>query len=293
MSVQWATAGAADGGSADGDGDEQAELDAISRAAADTQIFLLVMAGMSTRAAVARQWQRLSPPCNRDRATIAAVRILLIEDDAELAETIALGLRREQFAVDLAFDGADGLDRALITAYDVIVLDRDLPGLHGDEVCAALLAAGCRSRVLMLTAAGTIEDLVDGLGRGADDYLAKPFRFAELVARLRALLRRAQPAVPPVLASGDVLVDPARRYAARGGRRLDLGPKEFAVLELLLAAQGRVVSAEELLERVWDEAADPFTTAVKVTVSRLRRKLGDPPVVQTVAQAGYRIGTAR
>ncbi|MDT7728760.1 MAG: hypothetical protein QOI21_5336 [Actinomycetota bacterium] len=218
------------------------------------------------------------------------MRVLVIDDDEELAETISVGLRREHLAVDLAFDGVTGLERALITAYDVIVLDRDLPGMHGDDVCAGLIAAGCTSRVLMLTAASAIEDLVDGLSRGADDYLAKPFAFAVLVARIRALLRRAQPAVPPVLTSGGLMVDPARRHASRDGRRLDLGPKEFAVLELLLAAQGRIVSAEELLERVWDEAADPFTTAVKVTISRLRRKLGEPQVIQTVAQGGYRIG---
>ena len=221
------------------------------------------------------------------------MRVLVIDDDEELAETIGIGLRREHLAVDLAFDGVTGLERALVTTYDVIVLDRDLPGMHGDEVCAALIAAGCLSRVLMLTAAGSAEDLVDGLGRGADDYLSKPFAFAVLVARIRALLRRAGPAVPPVLVSGDLTVDPARRYAARSGQRLDLGPKEFAVLELLLAAQGRVVSAEELLERVWDEAADPFTTAVKVTMSRLRRKLGEPQLIETIAQAGYRVGEQR
>src|SRR5215472_12001247 len=161
--------------------------------------------------------------------------------------------------------------------------------MPGDAVCAQLIAAGCRSRVLMLTAAATIEDRVDGLSRGADDYLPKPFAFAELVARLRALARRAQPAVPPVLTSGELSVDPARRMARRGDTVLELGPKEFGVLELLLASQGRVVSAEELLERVWDEMADPFTSAVKVTMSRLRRKLGDPPVIETMAQAGYRI----
>jgi DNA-binding response OmpR family regulator len=217
------------------------------------------------------------------------MRVLVIEDDRELAEALGVGLRREQLAVDVAVDGQDGLERALVTGYDVIVLDRDLPGLHGDQVCAGLVAAGCRSRVLMLTAAATIEDRVDGLGLGADDYLPKPFAFAELVARIRALLRRAQPGLAPVLVRGDLAVDPARRQASRGGRVLDLGPKEFGVLELLLAAQGRVVSAEEILERVWDEMADPFTSAVKVTMSRLRRKLGDPPVIQTVAQAGYRI----
>jgi DNA-binding response OmpR family regulator len=171
----------------------------------------------------------------------------------------------------------------------VVVLDRDLPGLHGDEVCAALVKAGRRARVLMLTAAATIEDRVDGLSLGADDYLPKPFAFAELVARLRALLRRAQPAIAPVLESGDLRLDPARRTVNRAGRVLDLGPKEFGVLELLLSAQGRAVSAEELLERVWDEMADPFSTSVKVTMSRLRRKLGDPPVIETLPQTGYRI----
>ena len=217
------------------------------------------------------------------------MRVLVIEDDAELAEAIGVGLRREQMAVDIAHDGPAGLDLALVNGHDVVVLDRDLPGLHGDDVCTELVTAGGRSRVLMLTAAATIEDRVDGLGLGADDYLPKPFAFAELVARVRALLRRAQPAMPPVLTRGDITLDPGRRVASRGGRILDLGPKEFGVLELLLAAQGRVVSAEELLQRVWDEMADPFTTAVKVTISRLRRKLGDPPVIDTIAQAGYRI----
>ena len=217
------------------------------------------------------------------------MRVLVVEDDRELAEAIGVGLRRERMAVDLAHEGHGGLERALCTAYDVIVLDRDLPGLHGDDVCAGLIQAGCRSRVLMLTAAAAVGDRVDGLDRGADDYLPKPFAFAELVARIRALLRRAQPALPPLLSSSDLLLDPARRTARRAGCLLDLGPKEFGVLEVLLAAQGRVVPAEELLERVWDEMADPFTTAVKVTVSRLRRKLGDPPVIETVAQAGYRI----
>jgi DNA-binding response OmpR family regulator len=217
------------------------------------------------------------------------MRVLVIDDDREFAEALAVGLRREGLAVDVALDGATGLERASVTTYDVIVLDRDLPGLHGDDVCAGIIEEGCRSRVLMLTAASAIDDRVDGLGRGADDYLTKPFAFAELVARLRALLRRAQPAVPPVLVSGDLEVDTARRQARRGRRQLDLGPKELAVLELLLAAGGRVVSAEELLERVWDEAVDPFTTVVKVTISRLRRKLGDPPIIETVAQAGYRV----
>jgi DNA-binding response OmpR family regulator len=218
------------------------------------------------------------------------MRVLVIEDDVELAEAIAVGLRRERMAVDVVFDGVSGLARAQVHDYDVIVLDRDLPGRHGDEVCARLSADQRRGRVLMLTAAATIEDRVDGLGLGADDYLPKPFAFAELVARLRALFRRAQPAVPPVLARAGLVLDPARGVVTREGRPIDLGPKEFGVLELLLAARGRVVPAEELLERVWDEMADPFTTAVKVTVSRLRRKLGEPQVIETVAQAGYRIG---
>jgi len=217
------------------------------------------------------------------------MRVLVVEDDRELAEAIGVGLRREQMAVDLAFDGDAGLERALVYGYDVIVLDRDLPRKHGDDVCAYLVEQGCRSRVLMLTAAATIEDRVDGLHLGADDYLPKPFAFAELVARIRALFRRAQPAMPPVLEHGDLRLDPAQRNASRDDRALDLGPKEFGALELLLAAEGRVVSAEELLERVWDEMADPFTTSVKVTISRLRRKLGDPPVIETVPHTGYRI----
>jgi DNA-binding response OmpR family regulator len=216
------------------------------------------------------------------------MRMLVIEDDGELAEAVAAGLRLEGMAVDTALNGDAGLDRALVNDYDVIVLDRDLPGLHGDDVCARL-AGQVRARILMLTAAGTIEDRVTGLGRGADDYLPKPFAFAELVARIRALARRSHPTVRPVLTAKGITLDLGRRVASRQGATLDLGPKELAVLELLMAAGGRVVSAEELLERAWDEMADPFTTAVKVTVSRLRRKLGDPPVIETVAQAGYRI----
>jgi DNA-binding response OmpR family regulator len=217
------------------------------------------------------------------------VRVLVIEDDEELAEAIAVGLRRERMAIDVAFDGPAGLSRALVNDYDVIVLDRDLPGLHGDDVCARLVESRCRTRVLMLTAAGEIEDLVDGLGLGADDYLSKPFDFPVLVARIAALFRRAQPAIPPVLRRHDLVVDTAQRQASRGGSQLELAPKEFGVLELLLASQGRTVSAEELLARVWDEAADPFTNAVKITISRLRAKLGDPPIIETVAKAGYRI----
>ena len=218
------------------------------------------------------------------------MRVLVVEDDRELAEALGLGLRRERMAVDLAFDGEAGLERALLHSYDVIVLDRDLPRLGGDEVCARLVAQRCRGRVLMLTAAATIEDRVDGLGLGADDYLPKPFAFSELTARIRALFRRAQPALPPVLERAGLRLDPAQHTASRDARPLELGPKEFGALQLLLAAQGRVVPAEELLERVWDEMADPFTTSVKVTISRLRRKLGDPPVIETIAQAGYRIG---
>ncbi len=217
------------------------------------------------------------------------MRVLVIEDDEEMAEAVAVGLRRARMAVDVAVEGPSGLEHALNNDYDVIVLDRDLPGMHGDEICAKLVASGCRSRVLMLTAAATMEDLVDGLGLGADDYLPKPFDFPVLVARLGALMRRAQPAIPPVLRHGDLVVDTAQRRAFRADKPLDLAPKEFCVLELLLASQGRTVSAEELLERVWDEFADPFTNAVKITISRLRTKLGDPPVIATVAKSGYRI----
>jgi DNA-binding response OmpR family regulator len=217
------------------------------------------------------------------------MRVLVAEDHRKLAETVATGLRREGMAVDVALDGQQALDRAGVTGYDVIVLDRDLPAVHGDRVCAVLVAGGCASRILMLTAAGTIEDRVDGLDLGADDYLSKPFAFAELVARIRALARRSGPPRPPLLSRGDLRVDPARRIATRSGRPLALTPKEFAVLQLLLEAQGAVVTAEQLLERGWDEMADPFTTTVKATIHRLRAKLGDPPVIETVAQAGYRI----
>ena len=217
------------------------------------------------------------------------MRVLVVEDHQELAEAVAAGLRREGMAVDLSFDGDNALDRASWTDYDVIVLDRDLPGTHGDEVCTALIGAGKTTRILMLTASATIADRVDGLTLGADDYLPKPFAFAELVARIRALGRRSQPAVPPMLVCGDLRLDPARRVAVRAGRRLPLTAKEMAVLELLMAARGGVVSAEQILEQAWDEHADPFTTTVKVTISRLRSKLGDPPVIQTVDRSGYQI----
>jgi DNA-binding response OmpR family regulator len=215
--------------------------------------------------------------------------VLLVEDHEKLANSVASGLRREGMAVDVALDGSAGLERVSVIDYDVVVLDRDLPGLHGDDVCRSLVAEGSVSRILMLTAAGTIDDKVDGLALGADDYLPKPFAFAELVARIRALARRSQRPLPPRLTRGDLWLDPARRIAERAGQQLALNPKEFAVLEFLLSAQGAVVSAEELLEKVWDEMADPFTTTVKSTVNRLRAKLGDPPVIDTVPGAGYRI----
>jgi DNA-binding response OmpR family regulator len=218
------------------------------------------------------------------------MRVLLVEDFEILARSIAAGLRREGMAVDVVLDGAEALDRLAHTRYDVVVLDRDLPAVHGDDVCRTVVAQHPESRVLMLTASGTVRDRVEGLGLGADDYLPKPFDFAELVARLRALARRTGPPVPPVLQCGDLVLDPSRRYAARAGRRLDLSTKEFAVLECLMRADGRLVPAEEMLEQVWDEAADPFTTAVKTTVRRLRAKLGEPPVVHTVREAGYRVG---
>ena len=217
------------------------------------------------------------------------MRILVVDDDEELADTVAIGLRRARMAVDVAYDGAAALERALANEYEVVVLDRDLPAVHGDEVCSQLVAAGCRSRVLMLTAAGAMDDLVDGLALGADDYLAKPFDFPVLVARVGALVRRAQPAIPPVLRRGNLVLDLAQRRVTRGARAIELAPKEFGVLEVLLAAGGRTVSAEELLERVWDENADPFTNAVKITVSRLRAKLGDPPLIETLPRSGYRV----
>jgi DNA-binding response OmpR family regulator len=218
------------------------------------------------------------------------MRVLVAEDVEDLATAIATGLRREGMAVDVVLDGAAALEHLDVTPYDVVVLDRDLPGVHGDEVCRKLAAERSASRVLMLTAASTVRDRVEGLGLGADDYLPKPFDFAELVARIRAVVRRPAVSLPPVLERGDLTLDPNGRVALRAGRRLDLSPKEFGLLEYLLAAGNRVVSAEELLERVWDEAADPFTTAVKQTMRRLRLKLGDPPVISTVRDGGYQIG---
>jgi DNA-binding response OmpR family regulator len=218
------------------------------------------------------------------------MRVLIVEDFPILARTIGTGLRREGMAVDVVLDGADALERLAVTRYDVVVLDRDLPRVHGDEVCRWVVAHQPTSRVLMLTAARTVSDRIDGLDLGADDYLPKPFDFDELVARVRALGRRRAETVPPVLRGEDICLDSSRRVATRAGRPLELSPKEFAVLECLLSSPGRPVSAEELLERVWDEAANPFTTAVKTTVKRLRTKLGEPPVIETVREGGYRIG---
>jgi DNA-binding response OmpR family regulator len=218
------------------------------------------------------------------------MRVLVVEDHKRLAEAVAGGLRDEGMAVDVTHDGQDALDHVALARYDVIVLDRDLPGVHGDQVCRDLAERQCPSRVLMLTAATTIADRVEGLGLGADDYLPKPFDFAELVARIRALARRAVVPLPPILTHGDLSVDPAKRVAVRAGRRLALTPKEFAVLECLLAADGTLVTTEELLERAWDENADLFTTTVKTTIGRLRAKLGDPPLIYTVREGGYWIG---
>ncbi|NJC68390.1 response regulator transcription factor [Planosporangium thailandense] len=217
------------------------------------------------------------------------MRVLVIEDESNLADAIARGLRREGMAVDVAYDGTDGHEMAFITRYDVVVLDRDLPGMHGDEICAALVSSGALTRVLMLTASGSVADRVEGLQLGADDYLPKPFDFTELVARVRALGRRATPATPPVLAVADLVLDQARHVVTRAGRPLDLTRKEFGVLEELLKADGGVVSSEELLERVWDANADPFTTTVRVTMNTLRKKLGDPALIETVVGAGYRV----
>ncbi|WP_028063719.1 response regulator transcription factor [Solirubrobacter soli] len=217
------------------------------------------------------------------------MRILVAEDEPRIAAAVARGLRREGMAVDIAPDGAAALYKARINPYDVIVLDRDLPEVHGDDVCRTLTAEQPRTKVLMLTAARSTDELVAGLSLGADDYLTKPFRFAELVARLRALGRRTGDARPPVLEAGDVVLDPAKRTATRAGLDLDLTLKEFAVLQALLEAQGAVVTPEELLERAWDEQLDPLSNTVRMTVMTLRRKLGDPPIIQTVRGSGYRV----
>jgi DNA-binding response OmpR family regulator len=217
-----------------------------------------------------------------------AMRVLVVEDNSVVADAIAEGLRDQGMAVDLAYDGESGLEKVTVNSYDVVVLDRDLPRLHGDELCAQIVESDCLSRILMLTAAGQVEDRVEGLNLGADDYLAKPFDFSELVARVRALARRT-PSAPPVLTRGELIVDRVRRLVTRSGRLVPLARKELGVLEVLIAADGGVVSSEQLLEQVWDEHADPFTNTVAVTVLRLRRKLGDPPLVDTVIGGGYRI----
>lgn len=218
------------------------------------------------------------------------MRVLIAEDHDRLARSVAAGLRRYGMTVDVALDGDDALARLGANRYDVVVLDRDLPGIHGDDICRTLAAERSESRVLMLTAASSVKDRIQGLGLGADDYLPKPFDFAEMVARVQALGRRPGAAQSGRLGYADLSLDPVQRVAARAGRRLALRPKEFAVLECLLAARGKPVSAEELLERVWDPAADPFTTTVKATINRLRAALGPPPVVETVRDSGYRIG---
>ena len=217
------------------------------------------------------------------------MRILVAEDERRLAGAIARGLRREGMAVDVTHDGASALLKARVVPYDVVLLDRDLPEMHGDEVCRRLSGGERETKVLMLTAADGLDDVVDGLTLGADDYLPKPFEWKELVARIRALARRAGRARPAVLRRGDLELDPARHRVTRAGEELDLTPKEFGVLEALLSADGAAVSVEDLLQGVWDEHADPFTNTVRMTIMTLRRKLGDPPVLETVMGAGYRI----
>lgn len=217
------------------------------------------------------------------------MRVLVVEDEQLLADAVATGLRREAMAVDVVYDGEAALERIAVNDYDVVVLDRDLPIVHGDDVCRAVVETGIPMRVLMLTAAGDVSDRVEGLELGADDYLPKPFAFSELIARVRALGRRAVSPLPPVLERAGIRLDPNRREVLREGAPVHLSPKEFAVLDVLMRADGSVVSAEQLLEKAWDENTDPFTNVVRVTVMTLRRKLGEPPVILTVPGAGYRI----
>jgi DNA-binding response OmpR family regulator len=221
---------------------------------------------------------------------VGFVRILVAEDERLLADAIAEGLRRRSMAVDVCYDGDAALERVAVHRYDVLVLDRDLPGTHGDEVCRAVLSDDGETRVLMLTAATGIRDRVEGLGLGADDYLTKPFAFAELVARVLALGRRARPALRPILEQAGIALDRPRHQVTRDGTFLALSKKEFAVLEVMMRAGGVVVSAEELLEKAWDEHTDPFTNSVRMTVMTLRRKLGQPPLIHTVPGVGYRFG---
>ncbi|GIH69393.1 response regulator transcription factor [Sphaerimonospora thailandensis] len=217
------------------------------------------------------------------------MRVLVVEDERVLADAIATGLRREAMAVDVAYDGAAALEKIGYIDYDVIVLDRDLPKVHGDEVARRLVAQRSASRIIMLTAAGDVDDKVEGLELGADDYLAKPFVFVELVARVRALGRRSAPPLPPVLERAGVRLDPGKRLVMREGREVPLTKKEFAVLEELMRAEGAVVSQEDLLDKAWDEHIDPFTNVVRVTMMTLRKKLGDPPIIETVPGVGYRL----
>jgi DNA-binding response OmpR family regulator len=233
-------------------------------------------------------WSLATPSCRWQGS--GYVRVLIADDEALLADTIAEGLRRLSMAVDVCYDGQAAMDLVSTNRYDVAVLDRDMPGRSGDEVCTWIAESTDNVRVLMLTAASGIRDRVDGLSIGADDYLTKPFAFAELVARVQALGRRSRPAVKPVLEQAGIVLDPARHFASRDGRTLDLTPKEFAVLEVMLRAEGEIVSAENLLEQAWDENADPFTNAVRVAMMTLRRKLGDPEIIATVPRAGYRLG---
>lgn len=217
------------------------------------------------------------------------MRVLVVEDDAPLADAVARGLRRETFAVDVAGDGETALEKLAVVDYDLVVLDRNLPGVHGDAVCEQLARDGSTARILMLTASADVDQRVEGLLIGADDYLPKPFAMTELVARLRALARRVPRALPAVLRRNDVWLDPARRTAGRDDRPLNLTNREFAVLETLLMADGAVVSPEALMERVWDERLDPFSNAVRVTVLTLRRKLGEPPLIVTTPGVGYKL----
>nr|WP_042193408.1 response regulator transcription factor [Kibdelosporangium sp. MJ126-NF4]CEL20757.1 Two-component response regulator [Kibdelosporangium sp. MJ126-NF4]CTQ89670.1 Two-component response regulator [Kibdelosporangium sp. MJ126-NF4] len=215
------------------------------------------------------------------------MRVLVAEDERDLADLVATGLRRHAMAVDVAYDGTAASERLAVNDYDVLVLDRDLPGVHGDQICQDLVRTGGRTRILMLTAAASVPERVAGLGLGADDYLPKPFDYSELVARVQALGRRSQAPVPPMLSRHGIVMDTQRMQVTRDGRFLRLSLKEYAVLEVLMRADGAVVSAERLLESAWDEHADPFTTVVRVIISRLRAKLGDPPCVHTVPGAGY------
>jgi two-component system, OmpR family, response regulator VanR len=218
------------------------------------------------------------------------MRVLVAEDDELLARAIARGLRQHAMSVDVALDGAQALERTQTARYDVVLLDRDLPGILGDEVCQRLVNEGDgTTRILMLTAAATLRDRIEGLNLGADDYLPKPFAFDELVARVHALLRRSAPARPPIIERTGIRLDPAQRVVTRDRLYIRLAPKEFAVLYVLLCADGAVVSAEQLLERAWDENADPFTNTMRTTVGTLRKKLGPPTVIETVVGAGYRI----